>query len=122
MRGPAARLFAPARLGPIAVRNRFIKCATYETRSHRGHVTDALIDWHREFATGGVGMTTLAYCAVSPAGRTFADQIWLREECLPGLRRFCAACRHWLVGPGKRPTPPVRSSANPVARRDDYPP
>jgi len=36
-------------------------------------------------------MTTLAYCAVAAEGRTFADQILVRDEALPGLRRFCDA-------------------------------
>lgn len=84
-------LFTPARLGPIVLRNRVIKCATNEGMSRAGLVTDALIDWHREFAAGGVGMTTLAYCSVSADGRTYRDQIWMREEALPGLRRFTDA-------------------------------
>lgn len=88
------RLFAPARLGPIELPNRVIKCATYETRSSAGLVTDELIEWHREFAAGGVGMTTLAYCSVASDGRTFRDQIWLRDEALPGLRRFSEAMHH----------------------------
>src|SRR5262245_8098576 len=123
--GPSLRLLTPARLGPVELRNRVIKAATYETRTHAGLVTEALIDWHREFAIGGVGMTTLAYCAVSPAGRTFADQIWLRDECLPGLRRFCAAMHAegakaaiqlahagWFADPrvtGTRPVGPSRA-------------
>src|SRR5215470_8489249 len=86
-----AALFAPVRLGPIEARNRFVKCATYETRGVRGLVTDDLIAWHREFADGGVGMCTLAYCAVSGDGRTFPDQIVMREAALPGLRRFTDA-------------------------------
>ena len=84
-------LFRPARLGPIELRNRTIKCGTNEGMSRNGLVTDRLVAWHREFAAGGVGMTTLAYCSVSPEGRTFRDQIWLREEALPGLRRFTEA-------------------------------
>jgi 2,4-dienoyl-CoA reductase-like NADH-dependent reductase (Old Yellow Enzyme family) len=90
---PAAHgsIFSPARLGPVEVRNRVIKCGTNEGMSRDGLVTDRLIDWHREFAAGGVGMTTLAYCSVSADGRTFRDQIWMREEALPGLARFTAA-------------------------------
>jgi len=84
----AKSLFTPARLGPIELRNRVIKCGTNEGMSRGGLVTDALIAWHREFAAGGVGMTTLAYCSVSADGRTFRDQIWLREDALDGLRRF----------------------------------
>jgi 2,4-dienoyl-CoA reductase-like NADH-dependent reductase (Old Yellow Enzyme family) len=86
-------LFRPARLGPIALRNRVVKCGTNEGLSRAGLVTDALIAWHRRFAAGGVGMTTLAYCSVSALGKTFADQIWMREEALPGLRRFTSAMK-----------------------------
>src|SRR5262249_54200503 len=35
---------------------------------------------------GGVAMTTVAYCAVSPDGRTFADQLHMRPELVPLLR------------------------------------
>lgn len=87
------KLFRPADLGPIRLRNRIIKAATYETLAAGGLVTDALIDWHREVAEGGAAMTTLAYCSVSADGRTFADQIWMRDEALPGLQRFTAAMR-----------------------------
>lgn len=61
--------------------------------SRDGLMTDALIDFHREFAAGGVGMTTLSYCAVASEGRTFKHQLWMREEALPGLRRFTEAMR-----------------------------
>lgn len=84
-------LFAPARLGPIELRNRVIKCGTNEGMARGGLVTDRLIAWHREFAAGGVGMTTLAYCAVSADGRTYRDQIWMRAAALDGLRRFTDA-------------------------------
>jgi 2,4-dienoyl-CoA reductase-like NADH-dependent reductase (Old Yellow Enzyme family) len=46
--------------------------------SRDGLVTDRLIEWHRAFAAGGVGMTTLAYCSVASVGRTFRHQIWMR--------------------------------------------
>lgn len=84
-------VLTPFRLGPLELRNRVVKCATYETRAKDGLVTDALIDWHREFAAGGVGMTTLAYCSVAPEGRTFKDQIVMRPEAKAGLARFADA-------------------------------
>jgi 2,4-dienoyl-CoA reductase-like NADH-dependent reductase (Old Yellow Enzyme family) len=84
-------ILSPTRLGPITLRNRIVKCATYETRAKGGLVTDALVDWHREFAAGGVAMTTLAYCSVAADGRTFKDQIVMRAEAAPGLRRFAEA-------------------------------
>jgi 2,4-dienoyl-CoA reductase-like NADH-dependent reductase (Old Yellow Enzyme family) len=84
-------IFAPAQLGPITVRNRVIKAATFEGRTPDALVTDELIDFHREVAAGGVGMTTVAYCAVAPGGRTDRHQIWMRPEAVPGLRRLTDA-------------------------------
>jgi len=40
---------------------------------------------------GGAGMTTVAYLAVAPEGRTTRRQIHWRPEALPGLRRLTAA-------------------------------
>ncbi|MGN2636949.1 NADH:flavin oxidoreductase [Nocardia takedensis] len=84
-------IFAPARLGPITLRNRVIKAATFEGRSPDALATDDLIEFHRELAAGGVGMTTVAYLAVAPGGRTDRHQIWLRPEAVPGLRRLTDA-------------------------------
>ncbi|AIG75281.1 Hypothetical protein AJAP_11990 [Amycolatopsis japonica] len=84
-------VFAPARLGPVRLRNRIIKAATFEGVTPDAVVTDRLIEFHRTVARGGVGMTTVAYCAVSPEGRTDRHQIWMREEALPGLRRLTEA-------------------------------
>ena len=78
--------FSPFTLGPATLRNRVIKAATYEGLSRRGLVTAELIDFHRKVAAGGVGMTTVAYCAVSKDGRTDKNQITWREDALPGLR------------------------------------
>jgi 2,4-dienoyl-CoA reductase-like NADH-dependent reductase (Old Yellow Enzyme family) len=84
-------LFSPAQLGPVTLRNRIVKSATFEGLSIKGQVTDALIDFHRTFAAGGVGMTTLAYCAVSMEGRGVPNEIVLRAESLPGLTRLAEA-------------------------------
>jgi 2,4-dienoyl-CoA reductase-like NADH-dependent reductase (Old Yellow Enzyme family) len=83
--------FAPARLGPITLRNRIIKAATFEGKSPRGLVTDDLVQFHLQVARGGAAMTTVAYLAVSPAGRTDRHQIHWRPEALAGLRRLTDA-------------------------------
>jgi 2,4-dienoyl-CoA reductase-like NADH-dependent reductase (Old Yellow Enzyme family) len=87
----APDVLAPARLGPVTLRNRIIKSATYEGLSRRGLVTDALIDFHVRLADGGVGMTTVAYCAVAPEGRTDRRQLYWRPAALPGLRKLTEA-------------------------------
>ena len=83
--------FAPARLGPITLRNRVIKAATFEGMSPQGLMTDRLLDYHRAVAEGGVGMTTLAYCAVSKDGRGAPGEIVVRDEAVAGLREFTEA-------------------------------
>ncbi len=75
----------------MQLRNRVIKAATYEGMSRGGLVTDELIEFHRRPAAGGVGMTTVAYCAVAPEGRTDRHQLLWRPEALPGLRRLTEA-------------------------------
>lgn len=83
--------FAPATLGPVTLRNRVIKAATSEGRSPDGLVTEDLIDFHRAFSRGGVGMTTVAYCCVAPEGASAPGQIVLSEAALPGLARLTDA-------------------------------
>ncbi|MYT75268.1 MULTISPECIES: NADH:flavin oxidoreductase [unclassified Streptomyces] len=84
-------LFGPARLGPLTLRNRFLKAATFEGMTRGSQVSDELIAFHRRQAAGGVAMTTVAYCAVAPEGRTERHQLWMRPELLPGLRRLTDA-------------------------------
>jgi len=83
--------FEPAQLGPITLRNRFIKAATFEGRTPDALVTDDLIDFHREIAAGGIGMTTVAYCAVAPEGRTDGFQLYWRPEALDGFAKLTQA-------------------------------
>ncbi len=90
-RDPVSDVFSPARLGPVTLRNRVIKAATSEGRSPRGEVTDDLIAFHLTFAEGGVGMTTVAYCCVSPQGASAPGQIVMSNAALPGLRRLTDA-------------------------------
>jgi 2,4-dienoyl-CoA reductase-like NADH-dependent reductase (Old Yellow Enzyme family) len=84
-------VLSPAKLGPITLRNRTIKSATFEARTPNALVTDDLIEYHRLPAAGGVGMTTVAYCAVSQGGRTEGNGIWMRPEAVPGFRRLTEA-------------------------------
>lgn len=85
-RGTTPDVLAPASLGPARLRNRTVKAATYEGLSHRGRVTQDLVDFHVGYAKGGVAMTTVAYCAVAPEGRTDRHQILWTDEAMPGLR------------------------------------
>ncbi len=83
--------FAPAELGPITLRNRIIKAATFEGMTPEHVVTDALIDFHRAVAVGGVGMTTVAYLAVSREGCGTPNEIALSDKAIDGLTRLTEA-------------------------------
>ena len=84
-------VFTAAKLGPITLRNRVIKAATFEAATPNALVTEDLITYHRLPAAGGVGMTTVAYLAVLPGGRTEGNQIYWRPEAMPGLRKLTDA-------------------------------
>lgn len=83
--------FASAQLGPLTLRNRIIKAATFEGVMPNGAVSDELIEFHRQVAAGGAAMTTVAYCAVSPGGRVQRHTMVLSDDIVPDLRRLTDA-------------------------------
>lgn len=85
------KLFSPAWLAGLKLKNRVIRAGCFEGMSQGGHVTDALIEHHRRLAAGGVGMTTVAYCSVSQDGRVFDHELWMRRQILPELKRLTDA-------------------------------
>ncbi len=90
--GPApSPLFEPARLGPLTLRNRVIKAATFEGMSPEGVVTEDLIRFHSRVAQGGAAMSTVAYLSVAPEGRTDAGCILVLPSAVDGLRRLTDA-------------------------------
>jgi 2,4-dienoyl-CoA reductase-like NADH-dependent reductase (Old Yellow Enzyme family) len=84
-------VFGPAPLGPLTLKNRIIKSATFEGATPRGVVGDDLVAFHQRVARGGAAMTTVAYLAVSKDGRTDRHCALLDEQSLPGLRRVTDA-------------------------------
>jgi 2,4-dienoyl-CoA reductase-like NADH-dependent reductase (Old Yellow Enzyme family) len=83
--------FTPERLGPLHLRNRILKAATFEGMCPSGSPSPALTDFHRRMARGGVALTTVAYCSVSPDGRTYDHQMWMRPDVVPALRELTDA-------------------------------
>ena len=87
----SGRALEPTELRGLRLRNRFIKTATYEGMSPGGRVSDALVAHHASMAANGVALTTVAYAAVCPDGRTFGDQLLVERDNLEGLRRIADA-------------------------------
>lgn len=85
------KLFTEYQLGPITLRNRFIRSAAFENMCTSNTPSQMLEDYHVSVARGGVGMTTVAYCAVDLSGVSFDGQLYVREEALPGLKKLTDA-------------------------------
>ncbi len=85
------RAFTSFTLGGLRLRNRIVKPATFEGMCPGGVPTPALVEHHRRVAAGGAAMTTVAYASISPDGRSYATQLVMRPEVLPGLRALCDA-------------------------------
>ena len=82
----AASAFTPLTIGPLRLRNRFIKSATNEGMAKGGMVTKGLAKFHENVAAGGAALTTVAYCATSRDGRTFVDQATLDDAAIADFR------------------------------------
>ena len=85
---PARDPFAAAELGPVSLRNRVLKAATFEGMSPRNVVTGSLIDFHRAMAAGGTAMTTVSYIAVSRDGMGAPAEIYIHDAAADGLARI----------------------------------
>lgn len=86
-----SKLFTPVTFGPLTLRNRTIRSAAFESMCPGNAPSDMLLDYHRSVAAGGIGMTTVAYAAVTQSGLSFDRQLWMRPEIIPGLRRLTDA-------------------------------
>lgn len=82
------KLFTPAYIGPVELRNRTIRSAAFEGMGKDNNPTPQLRDYHWSVAAGGVGMTTLAYAGVCRSALSFKTQLWLRPEITGSLREI----------------------------------
>jgi 2,4-dienoyl-CoA reductase-like NADH-dependent reductase (Old Yellow Enzyme family) len=83
--------FTSYRLGPLTLRNRIVKAATFEGVMPKGTVSDDLVEYHRRVAAGGAAMSTVAYLAISPGGRVHRHTLVLDRDTAVELRRLTDA-------------------------------
>lgn len=82
------KIFEEAHIGPLTLRNRTIRSAAFESMCP-GHVpSQQLYDYHTSVARGGIGMTTVAYAAVTESGLSFDRQLVMTPEIVPALRHL----------------------------------
>jgi len=85
------KLFTPFKLGPVTLRNRIVRSAAFENMARDNAPTQQLQDYHVSVARGGVGMTTVAYCAVDLSGVSFDGQLYVRPEIIPDMKKMTDA-------------------------------
>jgi len=81
-----SKAFTPLKVGPLTLRNRFIKAATNEGMCKGGVISKGLAKFHEDVAQGGAAMTTVAYCATSKDGQTFPDQAHLSKQTVADFK------------------------------------
>ena len=86
-----SKLFTEAKIGPVTLRNRTIRSAAFESMCPGNKPSKELFDYHVSVAAGGIGMTTVAYAAVTQSGLSFDRQLWMRPEIVPELKKLTDA-------------------------------
>jgi len=88
MTDPLQRCFSEAKINRLTLRNRLIKAATFEGKCPGGVPSEALTKFHERIGQGGIGMTTIAYCAAEADGRIHEDMMYMHEGVRPELEHF----------------------------------
>ncbi len=88
-----AGLFDPAVIGPLWLRNRFVRSATAECMADDcGLVTPRLLSFYSRLADGGIGLLITGGAYVHPTGRSYVGVTGVHEDStVPGLARLVEA-------------------------------
>jgi 2,4-dienoyl-CoA reductase-like NADH-dependent reductase (Old Yellow Enzyme family) len=83
-------LFDEYRIGPLRLRNRIVRAATFEKLADEdGHVTDELVGLYARLAQGGAGLIITGAALVHPSGRYLRRMISAHSDTYnEGLRRI----------------------------------
>jgi 2,4-dienoyl-CoA reductase (NADPH2) len=82
----SSKAFTPLKIGPLKLRNRFVKTATNEGMCKGGVVSKGLAQFHEGVAKGGAALSTVAYCSISADGKTFVDQARLGKDTVADFK------------------------------------
>ncbi len=75
------KVFSPAKISGLVLKNRFVRSATCDYKmAEDGSVTDIVLDIHRNLAKGGIGMIITGLMAVSPGGKGVSNQICIFDD------------------------------------------
>ena len=86
-------LFEPMKIKGMALRNRFVRSATYDGCADKnGHVSEKQMKLFEDLADGGTGLIVTGIAHVHPSGQISPIQNAITsDECIPGLKKLTAA-------------------------------
>ena len=90
-----ACLFEPITIGGLALKNRFVRSATWDaTADETGMVTDRSVELYQRLGEGGIGLIVSGFAFVSRNGQAVIAQYGIyADEVIPGLRRIVEAAK-----------------------------
>jgi 2,4-dienoyl-CoA reductase-like NADH-dependent reductase (Old Yellow Enzyme family) len=93
---PMSVLFEPAAIKRLALRNRFVRSATYDGCAEKnGHVSQRQLEIYEELARGGVGLIVTGITYVHTSGQISVFQNSLAsDDCIPGFRKLAQTVHH----------------------------
>jgi 2,4-dienoyl-CoA reductase-like NADH-dependent reductase (Old Yellow Enzyme family) len=121
---PSAKLFEPAHVGKLTLRNRLVRSATWEgLATDEGGVTDRLAGLLADLVLGGVGLIISGYTYISPEGKGLSGMTGLySDKLIPGFMRLTSeihqlggAVAVQLVHTGGRADPRYIGNYKPIA-------
>jgi len=78
----------PMNIGPLEIKNRFIRSATYEGMAHEGEITSDHLELYKKLAEGGVGLIITGYAYVQRSGIAFEEMIGIYDDkFISGLKK-----------------------------------
>ncbi|MBS7247014.1 MAG: NADH:flavin oxidoreductase [Candidatus Jordarchaeales archaeon] len=88
-------LFEPGLVGPMEVKNRIVRSATYEgLADENGIVGERYVELYRKLAKGGTGLIITGFAYVRKDGIALRGQAGLYSDaCVPPLRKMVEAVR-----------------------------
>ncbi|MFT5442126.1 MAG: 2,4-dienoyl-CoA reductase-like NADH-dependent reductase (Old Yellow Enzyme family) [Myxococcota bacterium] len=84
------RCFEETNINGLTLRNRLIKAATFEGKTPGGMPGEDLIRLHERIGEGGIGLTTVAYCAAESNGRISENMMYMHEGVREPLTELIA--------------------------------
>ena len=88
----SSRLFDPAHIKQMVLRNRFVRSATYDRSADRGFVTETQVKLAADLAAGGVGLIITGMTYTHPSGQMNPVQSSLAgDEFIPGCKKLVDA-------------------------------